>query len=69
MMFLNIIKKISLIALMLIATNCRQSVIPTEEDLAGYGGYFMKLVSIKRLENGFMMPLQKIPLTLTVTME
>ena len=36
-MFLNIIKKISLIALMLIATNCRQSVIPTEEDLAGYG--------------------------------
>ena len=37
MMFLNIIKKISLIALMLIATNCRQSVIPTEEDLAGYG--------------------------------
>ena len=27
----------SLIALMLIATNCRQSVIPTEEDLAGYG--------------------------------
>ena len=37
MMFFNIIKKISLIALMLIATNCRQSVIPTEEDLAGYG--------------------------------
>ena len=37
MMYLNIIKKISLIALMLIATNCRQSVIPTEEDLAGYG--------------------------------
>ena len=36
-MFLNLIKKISLIALMLIVTNCRQSVIPTEEDLAGYG--------------------------------
>ena len=37
MMFLKLLKKMSLIALMLIATNCRQSVIPTEEDLAGYG--------------------------------